>query len=143
MRTDFELENDVVTLLKHHDLRLTQVRKEVLSVFLKKEQALSQGDIEENVGQIDRITLYRTLRSFEDNGLIHRAIDGTDKLRFALCVDLCDKENHKHNHAHFHCEKCTKTICLNGVEFPKIIHPAGFKVKETYYVMQGVCSKCQ
>ena len=76
MRTDFELENDVVTLLKHHDLRLTQVRKEVLSVFLKKEQALSQSDIEENVGQIDRITLYRTLRSFEDNGLIHRAIDG-------------------------------------------------------------------
>ena len=70
MRTDFELENDVVTLLKHHDLRLTQVRKEVLSVFLKKEQALSQSDIEENVGQIDRITLYRTLRSFEDNGLI-------------------------------------------------------------------------
>ncbi|MFM7090706.1 MAG: Fur family transcriptional regulator, partial [Bacteroidota bacterium] len=132
-----------VTLLKHHDLRLTQVRKEVLSVFLKKEQALSQSDIEENVGQIDRITLYRTLRSFEDNGLIHRAIDGTDKLRFALCVDLCDKENHKHNHAHFHCEKCTKTICLNGVEFPKIIHPSGFKVKETYYVMQGVCSKCQ
>ena len=56
MRTDFELENDVVTLLKHHDLRLTQVRKEVLSVFLKKEQALSQSDIEENVGQIDRIT---------------------------------------------------------------------------------------
>ena len=36
MRTDFDLENDVVTLLKHHDLRLTQVRKEVLSVFLKK-----------------------------------------------------------------------------------------------------------
>ena len=58
-------------------------------------------------------------------------------------LHLCEKENHKHNHAHFHCEKCTKTICLNGVEFPKIIHPAGFKVKETYYVMQGVCSKCQ
>ena len=143
MRTDFELDLEVKTLLKKHDLRLTQVRKEVLSVFLIKEQALSQSDIENDLGKTDRITLYRTLRSFEDNGLIHRAIDGTDKLRFALCVDLCEKENHKHNHAHFHCEKCEKTICLNGVEFPKIVHPAGFKVKETYYVMQGVCSKCQ
>lgn len=143
MRTEFELEKEVTTLLKHHDLRLTQVRREVLSVFLKKEQALSQSDIEIDLGQIDRITLYRTLRSFEEHGLIHRAIDGTDKLRFALCVDLCEKENHKHNHAHFHCERCEKTICLNGVEFPRIIQPKGFKVRETYYVMQGVCSKCQ
>ncbi|MEY3321815.1 MAG: hypothetical protein RLZZ417_1398, partial [Bacteroidota bacterium] len=71
MRTDFELDLEVRTLLKKHDLRLTQVRKEVLSVFLIKEQALSQSDIENDLGKTDRITLYRTLRSFEDNGLIH------------------------------------------------------------------------
>ncbi len=55
MRTDFELDLEVRTLLKKHDLRLTQVRKEVLSVFLIKEQALSQSDIENDLGKTDRI----------------------------------------------------------------------------------------
>jgi Fur family ferric uptake transcriptional regulator len=143
MSTDSKRGREAVALLKRHDLRLTQVRKDVLSVFLAKEQALSQSDIENDLGKIDRITLYRTLRSFELNGLIHRAIDGTDKLRFALCIHLCEKEQHRHNHAHFHCEKCEKTICLNGIELPGIAYPKGFKVTETYYVMQGICSKCQ
>lgn len=132
-----------VELLKTHQLRKTKVRLQVLEVFLNTKEALSSSAIEKEFDKIDRITLYRTIRTFEQKGLIHKAIDGSDKMKYALCNSGCDNEHYHDNHAHFRCEGCGKTICLEHIEAPKVQVPEGFKLDTTYLVLEGICEECR
>lgn len=130
-------------ILKSHNLRNTQFRQLVLNVFLKNPSlALSHSDIEEALGDHDRITLYRTLKSFEESGLIHKALDGGNENKFALCQDDCDEHSHSDDHPHFLCQSCGNTYCLDMLEIPKFQLPAGYKLKEVRLAMSGICDQC-
>lgn len=129
-------------ILETHQLRKTAVRVQVLEIFLDKQEAFSHADIERQMDQIDRITLYRTLKTFEDKGVIHKAIDGSDKVKYALCHHGCDEQEHHDAHAHFHCDDCGKTYCLDEVEAPAVPAPGKFKVAMTHLVMTGQCEMC-
>ena len=101
------------TLLELHQLRKTDLRKNVLEIFLfNRGKALSNSDLEIELESSDRITLYRTLCSFEERGLIHQATDSSVTNKYALCDESCSIRIHNDKHAHFHCEKCGETICL-------------------------------
>ena len=67
-------------LLHQHQLRKTPVRKEVLDVFLSRSEAVSQQYIEQHFDAIDRVTLYRTLKTFEQKGIIHVRMAATSTL---------------------------------------------------------------
>lgn len=129
-------------LLKEHGLRITAVRMEVLKIFQDVRIALAHSDIEHKMKDVDRITLYRTLKTFEDKGLIHKAIDGSDKPKYALCSSECDEHEHHDHHAHFHCDDCGKTYCLDDVEAPNVKAPGGFRVTNTHLVVTGKCEYC-
>ncbi|MBK8056146.1 MAG: transcriptional repressor [Saprospiraceae bacterium] len=129
-------------ILKEHHLRVTPFRAEVLQIFTNAGKALSSHDIESQLSDADRITLYRTLKSFEEKGIIHKAIDGTITQKYALCDAHCDEDHHHDEHVHFHCEKCENTFCLDQVVVPNIELPSGFKVKHTNMVVNGVCKDC-
>ena len=59
-------------ILKHNHLSVTESRKKILDLFLANIGALAHGDIEKNTGeQFDRVTIYRTLQTFVDKGIIH------------------------------------------------------------------------
>ncbi len=131
------------SLLRDHGLRVTEVRKEVLEIFIDHDAALSHQDIENKMDEVDRITLYRTLRSFEEKGVIHKAIDGTNVAKYALCENNCTEHHHDDHHVHFHCEKCGNTFCMEKITIPHIPTPSGFKVKDTNVILQGLCEKCQ
>ena len=100
-----------IKILKESGLRMTEVRKKVLALFLASKNALSLPTIESSFEKLDRITLYRTLKAFENKGIIHKAIDGTNNPKYALCKKKTDTREHHENHAHFHCTSCKKTIC--------------------------------
>ena len=96
------MDSEVKKLLKSHSLRLTQSRGDVISVFLDKQVAISHSDIETEIdGKYDRVTIYRTLKSFMDKGLIHKVLDDSRATRYGLCHDECSEDSHKHNHIHF------------------------------------------
>ena len=80
----------VIELLRRNNLRATPVRKDLLSVFLSAQNALSNQDIEDRLSDVDRVTLYRTLKSFQEKGIIHRAFDSTDTPKYAACSEACD-----------------------------------------------------
>lgn len=129
-------------LLKKRGLRRTQARKRILDLFINEERALSKQDIEEELASMDRITLYRTLKSFENSGLIHEAIDGTALTKYALCEEHCTDEEHQHNHAHFHCVKCGITFCVDQVHIPKVSTPKDLVIKDVELVLRGLCEGC-
>ena len=135
---------EVIQKLEQSNLRKTAIRKEVLQLFLKaKGNALSSRDIESQLENPDRITLYRTLRTFEEKGLIHQAVDGSGKNRYALCSDDCEGHDHHDEHAHFHCKKCDKTICLEDVHVPSVNLSNDYQLEHAQLVLTGVCSNCQ
>lgn len=129
-------------LLKDFNLRTTPGRQEVLQIFLKSKFALAHADIEQEVPkEFDRVTLYRTLKTFLDKGLIHKVLDDEGGLKYALCNKNCSTAHHSHNHVHFKCTICGQTSCLE-VEIPKIKLPAGYKPNETNLLIQGSCINC-
>lgn len=138
------MDNHIKELLKNHDLRLTQGRVDVVNVFFNYNVAVSHSDIETAVdGKYDRVTIYRTLKSFLDKGLIHKILDDRGGIRYALCADECSEGSHQHNHIHFKCNKCEQTTCLEHVEIPSVKLPRGFFVEESNYLVTGTCDKCK
>jgi Fur family ferric uptake transcriptional regulator len=130
------------TLLKDFNLRATPNREEILHLFLAKNYALSHGDIEKEIdNSLDRVTVYRTLKTFLDKGLIHKVLDDEGSLKYALCKEACSTIEHHHDHVHFKCTKCGQTNCLN-VEVPSVKLPKGYQVNEVNLLIQGICEHC-
>jgi Fur family transcriptional regulator, ferric uptake regulator len=129
-------------LLRDFRLRTTPSRQEILHLFLRKEYALSHGDIEKEINNsLDRVTVYRTLKTFLDKGLIHKVLDDEGSLKYALCNEACTTAGHHHNHVHFKCTACGQTNCLD-VETPPVKLPKGYKPKEINILIQGICENC-
>ena len=130
------------TLLEDFNLRSTPNRQEILHLFLRKNYALSHGDIEKEIdNSLDRVTVYRTLKTFLDKGLIHKVLDDEGALKYALCNAACTTAGHHHDHVHFKCTKCGQTNCLN-IEVPVVKLPKGYRASEVNLLIQGVCERC-
>ncbi|MEQ8705614.1 MAG: transcriptional repressor [Phaeodactylibacter sp.] len=136
-------EEDILQKLESHQLRKTAFRKEVLELFMASEgEALSNQELESQLDNPDRITLYRTLKAFEDKGLIHLAADNGGISRYALCLADCTTHAHHDQHAHFQCRTCGKTICLEGEVVIRAQAPVGFKVERENLTLEGLCDEC-
>ncbi|MBK9256480.1 MAG: transcriptional repressor [Saprospiraceae bacterium] len=129
-------------LLKKHNMRVTQFRVDVADIISESKHALSSNDIEARLQDPDRITLYRTLKSFEDKGIIHKAIDGTNTAKYAMCESGCDEHKHEHQHLHFHCDSCGNTFCVEDVTIPEIRLPKGYSLTEVNIIASGKCKDC-
>lgn len=129
-------------LLKTHDLRSTNCREEILTLFLRTPHALSQGDIEREFSKtLDRVTIYRTLRTFVEYGVLHKVLDDQGSPKYAPCADSCKTNLHRHDHIHFKCLLCEQTSCLD-IHIPGINLPPGFQANEINLLAQGICDKC-
>jgi len=121
----------------------TAMRLLVLDSLLKQSSAISLTDIEKNLETADRITIYRTLKTFAEKGLIHVIDDGTGSPKYALCPDDCDANQHHDLHVHFYCISCKETFCLPNSKIPEVALPDNFAATEMNLVVKGVCSKCK
>jgi len=129
-------------ILERHNLRKTPVRIKVMEYFLDKEEAISHAHLEQDLEEMDRVTLYRTLKKFEENGIIHNVMDGTGIARYALCHGSCEHHRHEDHHAHFNCGECGKTFCLDEVNVPSINLPNGYTQDSAHLVIKGTCETC-
>lgn len=130
-------------ILKSHQLRVTDCRLEIIQEFLEKNIALSHADLEEMLrDNFDRVTIYRTLKTFLDKDLIHKVLDDGGATKYALCAHGENEHDHSHEHVHFKCEVCGETTCLDDIDLPQVYLPKGFAKKEMSLLVQGVCNKC-
>lgn len=138
------MKTKIKKILAEHNLRQTQGRMDVISVFLSSDYAVSHADIETGIeNNYDRVTIYRTLKSFLESGLVHKVLDDNGTTRYALCAEACADGNHKHNHIHFKCVKCGQTSCLEHVNIPEVKLPKGFNPLESNYLISGICDRCK
>src|SRR5690606_12566039 len=87
--TNTAMLKDLESNLLAKGVRPTAMRLLVLDYLLNQTAAVSLNDLETNFERSDRVTLYRTLKTFEENGLVHKVEDGTASLKYALCPDTC------------------------------------------------------
>ena len=127
-------------ILKSHKLRITDGRIDILEYFLRHNRAMTYKDLEIEFEEFDRVTLYRTLNSFCEHGVLHKIVDDNGETNYGLCYDTCDSDDHNHDHMHFKCSECGSLECLQQ-KIPLIKIP-GYQVDEVNLLLKGVCNTC-
>ena len=131
-------------VLKKNQLSVTDGRKKILELFLNSEGALAHADIEEKTGEtFDRVTVYRTLNTFVEKGIIHQIPTTDNSILYALCKHNCEQGHHHDDHVHFICSNCDKTICLDEVTVPEVKLPKNFTKQQSAMVVTGICEDCK
>ncbi|MTG99051.1 MULTISPECIES: Fur family transcriptional regulator [Myroides] len=120
----------------------TAMRLLILKFLKQQNGAVSLADIESSFEQSDRVTIYRTVKTFESKGLLH-SITTNNVTQYALCSQECDANSHHDTHLHFVCSSCKKTICLTQVSIPQIEIPQGFQLDDIEIVAKGICRECK
>jgi Fur family transcriptional regulator, ferric uptake regulator len=134
----------VEIILKKNQLSVTGSRKKILELFITTKGALAHADIEKKAGEkFDRVTVYRTLQTFVDKGIIHSIPTADNSVRYALCKENCQEGHHHDNHVHFICNHCEQTICLDEVSVPEVKLPKEFAPVQMQMVVTGLCRECK
>ena len=87
--------------LSINNIKPTSMRVLVLKELLESNRAISIKELEERFDKVDKVTLYRTLKTFEDKKIIHSIQDGTNVLKYAACEEGCECAP-QDQHVHFH-----------------------------------------
>ena len=137
------ISNRLNDILRRKHLSITDSRKKILSLFLSSKDALAHGDIESKAGEkFDRVTVYRTLQTFVEKGIIHTIPTADNSIRYALCKDQCSEGHHHDHHVHFVCTNCGNTYCLDDVVTPDIKLPKGYVSSQIEVLIKGICKNC-
>ncbi len=138
------MSQEVTHILKQNRLSITGSRQKILELFTLSAGALSHADIETSTGEsFDRVTIYRTLQTFVEKGIIHLIPTTDNSVKYALCKNDCAPGHHHDNHVHFICGECEKIICLDGVNIPVVKLPDGFAPTRSEMVVTGTCGECR
>ena len=135
---------DYKTILSQNGLSQTKFRSDLLNLFYTSKKSLLVQDILNHFkNSIDKVTVYRSLDSFEKKGLIHNVPDKRNLKRYALCNhEKCSSTNHNDNHSHFICFACEQTFCLDQIKLPDLSYLKGYYIKNLKLTLEGYCNKC-
>jgi Fur family ferric uptake transcriptional regulator len=134
----------ITELLRASKLSITDTRVKILELFMNSSGALEHSSFEKLAGQaFDRVTVYRTLQTFLDKGIIHSIPTTDTSIRYALCKSDCSEHHHHDHHVHFKCEECGTTTCLDETDVPEIHLPKGYAIYNVDVVVSGVCKQCK
>src|SRR5687767_12972110 len=136
------MDSRIYDILRRNQLSVTASREKILNLFLTNTRALAHADIEHKAGEkFDRVTVYRTLQTFVEKGIVHTIPTADNAVLYAICKD-CDEHHHHDDHVHFVCSTCNATICLDDVVSPEIKLPDGYKAENVQVVINGICKSC-
>ncbi len=129
-------------LLKEGGYKITHGRISILEIFSKYHAPLNVEFISKHIKKpkLDAATIYRTLKSFEEKGILKRVDLRGDTTYFEL---------NDHHHHHLICKKCGDIedveICeINKLSEKVLKYSLKFKtISEHSLEFFGFCVKCQ
>ena len=130
-------------ILKQHKMRMTKSRKAILGVFIVQKKAIGQPDLEKQLANFDRVTIYRTLNAFLENGILHQVLDDMGATKYALCSEHCSEHEHQDEHIHFKCISCERLECISDIQIRVIKLPKGYTFQDANLLVRGICETCQ
>ena len=118
----------------------TSMRILVYDFLTNQKSALSLSEVENHFENADRITIYRTLKTFEEKGIVH-SIQENNTTKYKLCDDGCNENTHQDWHLHFYCKICKQTTCKKDISFPENMKTS-FRIDEIRFFAKGICENC-
>ena len=128
-------------MLKGAELYCTEARIAILKVLMQAPSPLRQDEIAKRltVKTLNKVTIYRTLQSLVEAGLVHRAFMQKRAWHFELAHHCSESQCHPH----FTCLDCGNTHCLTGVSLPMAKSPhEGFVISRQQVRLEGWCPAC-
>ncbi len=133
---------DTKLILSKYGISRTKFRSDLLNLFYMKRSLTVEGVLKYFKNTIDKVTVYRSLESFENKGLIHKVPDNKNLKRYSLCMQQeCSVDSHNHNHGHFICHTCNQTFCMQDVNLPRITYK-DFYIQDLKLIAEGYCQDC-
>lgn len=133
-----------LAILKDHGYKVTNPRKNVLTVLLQAKQPLSAYDIQRRLPaaeKIEPVSIYRILDVLESVGLIHKIVSTGGFVS-------CNAQGEKGCHHFLICDECenVQEIVLkqheHDPEEDTLIKKLHFTPREHIHEIQGVCHSC-
>ncbi len=135
---------DLVAELRRQGFRITKPRRVVCEVIAASHaDHLSAADVYERVRardntEIDRSTVYRTLDTLEDSGILRHGHLGHGPMVYHLVDDI--------RHHHLVCRNCEGVVSLPAADLVDIIENVvertGFVPDFDHFALSGLCRKC-
>jgi len=135
------LRNKARQILKDAKLYCTEARIAILQVLMQAARPLRQDQIAEQLtlGPLNKVTVYRTLESLIEVGLVHRAFTYKRAWHFELANHCTEHQCHPH----FTCTHCGVTHCLTDILLPMAkVSQKGFIVNRQQVRLEGLCPAC-
>jgi len=122
--------------------RNTEKQNLVKQILSESLHTLSVEDIIQAMPiKVNKTTVYRILERFTEKGEVHSVTGKNGKAYYALCDNNCSTSHTIHNHIHFECQQCNEVTCQpNTLNIPAL---EGFSIKETQFLVIGICNKCK
>lgn len=130
-------------ILNQKAVRITPMRQLLLEFLVQEQRSFGLTELEDAFPKAERTTIYRTLKTFEEKGIVHSIDNGVSEVKYALCKEHCTEQHHIDQHPHFHCTACQQITCLESVFIPAVQLPKGFEAKEIGMTIKGICDNCQ
>jgi Fur family transcriptional regulator, ferric uptake regulator len=128
-------------VLRNSKLKATPLRLAVLALLSKKNSPLTAEEIGAGLKQVDfdRASLFRTLKTFSQTGLLNMVDLGEGYYRYERNCDL------HHHHHHIICTQCKRIeivpFCIPE-SFKKFLHSKGYKNITHRMDFSGTCRRC-
>ncbi len=137
------MQTTVKDILSTNHLQRTPCRVSVLEVLKEAGIALSEPEIKNLLAYAyDRATLFRTLRTFVENNIIHEVIVNKNEIKYAL-THVNRTDEYQQGHAHFNCISCGRVFCLGAVSRNLLNIPEGFEISSFEVLFNGKCIQCR
>ncbi len=133
--------NEIEKKLESKNVKPTAMRTLVYKTLAETGKALSLTDLEQRFEKVERSTIFRALKTFEDNFIVHTVDDGSGSVKYAVCDDECTCNIHD-LHVHFYCTRCGRTRCMKELPIPNIKLPEGYTYDNAQFIINGVCPRC-
>ncbi|MHC4167101.1 MAG: Fur family transcriptional regulator [Planctomycetota bacterium] len=141
MMTKSDLDTQARRMLKTAKLYCTESRLAILEVLAKAGKPLTQDQIarRSRPKNFDKVTIYRTLESLLQVGLVHKVFVDKRAWHFELAHNCTESQCHPH----FTCTSCGDTHCLTEISLPMAKSPPkGFVISRQQVRLEGLCPKC-
>ncbi len=126
--------------------RLTQERETIVREIFRDHEHFDSDQIVARLtqpcrdgGRVSRATIYRTLSSLEEAGLIRKVARANDR-------EVYEHDYGYPQHDHFICEKCNKLVEFRNDEISAVLERVaadhGFRMSDHRLEVHGICAAC-
>ncbi len=132
----------IVLRLENKGVKPTVNRILVYQTLVRLGRPVSLRDMEDEMLNLDKSSIFRVLTLFAENDVVHAFEDGRGILHYELCQHTEGECQHTEGHLHFYCESCQQSFCLEEIPIPSIHLSKGFQAHSVSFVIKGECPAC-